>query len=93
MHWCLEVTAARFVSALNYIRERLCSGVGEGGREGRKEGGRVVMGREAEGGMMEEGSEIGREGGREGKRLKLGGGVSEAGIGDVEGRKNLKGRI
>jgi hypothetical protein len=32
------------------------------------------MGREAEGGMMEEGSEIGREGGREGERLKLGGG-------------------
>ena len=45
--------------------------------------------------MMEEGSEIGRAGGREGERLKLGGGggVSEAGIGDVEGRKNLQGRI
>ena len=67
--------------------------MGEGGREGRKEGGRVGMGREAEGGMMEEGSKIGREGGREGERLKLGGGVSEAGIGDVEGRKNLQGRI
>ena len=48
--------------------------VGEGGREGRKEGGRVGMGREAEGGMMEEGSKIGREGGREEERLKLGGG-------------------
>jgi hypothetical protein len=48
--------------------------VGEGGREGRKEGGRVGMGREAEGGMMEEGSEIGREGRRKGERLKLGGG-------------------
>ena len=47
---------------------------GEGGREGRKEGGRVGMGREAEGGMMEEGSKIGREGGREGEWLKLGGG-------------------
>ena len=67
--------------------------MGEGGREGRKEGGRVGMGREAEGGMMEEGSKIGREGGREGERLKLGGGVSEAGIGDVEGSKNLRGRI
>ena len=40
MHWCLEVTAARFVSALNYIRERLCSGWGkEEGKEGRKDGG------------------------------------------------------
>ena len=48
--------------------------MGEGGREGRKEGWRVGMGREAEGGMMEEGSKIGREGGREGERLKLGGG-------------------
>jgi hypothetical protein len=39
------------------------------------------MGREAEGGMMEEGSEIGREGGREGERLKLGGGGLRRGSG------------
>ena len=39
------------------------------------------MGREAEGGMMEEGSKIGREGGREGERLKLGGGCLRRGSG------------
>ena len=51
------------------------------------------MGREAEGGMMEEGSEIGREGGRERREAETWGGGSEAGIGDVEGRKNLQDRI
>ena len=47
--------------------------------------------------MEEEGREGRKEGGREGwrkgERLKLGGGVSEAGIGEVEGRKNLQDRI
>ena len=62
MRWRLEVMAARFVSALNYIRERLCSGVGEGGskigREGGREGERLKLGG---GGGLRRGSGMSKE--------------------------------